>query len=112
VLPSPEATPEKPRVTIEAACRAYIANGDAAGVKPPTLRKYHSFAKQIRHFVDGDSFEETPTSHRLLHTFARILLQKGVPVADVADLLGNDEKTVRDSAALRSVIGTRAWTRR
>jgi hypothetical protein len=28
--------------------------------------------------------------------FARILLQRGVPIADVADLLGDDEKTVRD----------------
>jgi hypothetical protein len=37
--PAPDATPEKPRVTIEAACRAYIANRDAAGLKPPTLRK-------------------------------------------------------------------------
>jgi site-specific recombinase XerD len=35
----------------------------------------------------------------LRHTFARILLQKGVPVADVADLLGDDEKTVRDHYA-------------
>lgn len=27
---------------------------------------------------------------------SRILLQRGVPVADVADLLGDDEKTVRE----------------
>jgi integrase len=40
-------------------------------------------------------FEEPPTPHRFRHTFARILLQRGVPVADVADLLGDDEKTVR-----------------
>jgi len=32
-------------------------------------------------------FEERPTPHRFRHTFARILLQRGVPVADVADLL-------------------------
>jgi integrase len=38
---------------------------------------------------------EKPTPHRFRHTFARILLQRGVPVADVADLLGDDEKTVR-----------------
>ena len=44
-------------------------------------------------------FEEPPTPHRFRHTFARILLQKGVPVADVADLLGDDEKTVRDHYA-------------
>lgn len=41
-------------------------------------------------------FEETPTPHRFRHTFARILLQRGVPVADVADLLGDDERTVRE----------------
>lgn len=41
-------------------------------------------------------FDEPPTPHRFRHTFARILLQRGVPVADVADLLGDDEKTVRD----------------
>jgi integrase len=41
-------------------------------------------------------FEEPPTPHRFRHTFARILLQRGVPVADVADLLGDDEKTVRE----------------
>ena len=39
---------------------------------------------------------ERATPHRFRHTFARILLQKGVPVADVADLLGDDEKTVRN----------------
>ena len=46
-------------------------------------------------FEAAGSFEEPPTPHRFRHTFARILLQKGVPVADVADLLGDDEKTVR-----------------
>jgi integrase len=40
-----------------------------------------------------------PTPHRFRHTFARILLQKGVPVADVADLLGDDEETVREHYA-------------
>jgi site-specific recombinase XerD len=33
--------------------------------------------------------------HRFRHTFARILLQRGVAVRDVADLLGNSEKMVR-----------------
>jgi integrase len=50
-------------------------------------------------FAAAGPFEEPPTPHRLRHTFARILLQKGVPVADVADLLGDDEKTVRDHYA-------------
>lgn len=40
-------------------------------------------------------FGEQPTPHRFRHTFARILLQRGVPIADVADLLGDEEKTVR-----------------
>jgi integrase/recombinase XerC len=44
-------------------------------------------------------FEERPTPHRFRHPFARILLQRGVPVADVADLLGDDEKTVREHYA-------------
>ena len=51
--PPPGAAPAKPRVTIEAACRAYIANREAAGLKPPTLGKYHTFAKQIGAFADS-----------------------------------------------------------
>ena len=47
-------------------------------------------------FELAGKFEERPTPHRFRHTFARILLQRGVPVADVADLLGDDEKTVRE----------------
>lgn len=38
-----------------------------------------------------------PTPHRFRHTFARILLQRGVGVKDVADLLGNTEAIVRKS---------------
>jgi integrase len=48
-----------------------------------------------RVFELAGKFEERPTPHRFRHTFARILLQRGVPVSDVADLLGDDEKTVR-----------------
>ncbi len=51
--PPPESAAEKPRVTIEATCLAYVANRKAAGLKPPTLRKYDTFARQIRHFADG-----------------------------------------------------------
>jgi integrase len=50
-------------------------------------------------FELAGAFQEVPTPHRFRHTFARILLQRGVPVADVADLLGDDEKTVRDHYA-------------
>jgi len=40
-------------------------------------------------------FEETATPHRFRHTFARILLEKGVPVPDVAELIGDTEAVVR-----------------
>jgi integrase len=40
-------------------------------------------------------FEERPTPHRFRHTFVRILLEKGVPVADVAELVGDTEDVVR-----------------
>jgi site-specific recombinase XerD len=40
-------------------------------------------------------WEARPTPHRFRHTFARILLQKGVPISDVAELLGNTEAIVR-----------------
>jgi integrase len=46
-------------------------------------------------FALADVGPEPATPHRFRHTFARILLQQGVPVADVADLLGDDERTVR-----------------
>lgn len=36
-----------------------------------------------------------PTPHRFRHSFARIILQRGVSVRDVADLLGNSEQMVR-----------------
>jgi integrase len=39
-------------------------------------------------------FEEKPTPHRFRHTFARILLEKGVTVADVAELIGDTERMV------------------
>ena len=52
-----------------------------------------------RVFELAGRFEDRPTPHRFRHTFARILLQRGVPVADVADLLGDDEKTVRQHYA-------------
>lgn len=50
-------------------------------------------------FELADVGEERATPHRFRHTFARILLQNGVPVADVADLIGDDEKTVREHYA-------------
>jgi integrase len=50
-------------------------------------------------FEAAGSFDEPATPHRFRHTFARMLLEKGVPVADVADLLGDNEKTVREHYA-------------
>ena len=49
-----------------------------------------------RVFELSGKFDERPTPHRFRHTFARILLQRGVPVTDVADLMGDDEKTIRE----------------
>lgn len=46
-------------------------------------------------FAIAGPFEEPATPHRFRHTFARLLLQKGVSITDVADLLGDDEQTVR-----------------
>jgi len=36
-------------------------------------------------------WKEKPTPHRFRHTFARIILQRGVSVRDVAEVLGNSE---------------------
>ena len=48
-----------------------------------------------RIFKMAAPFEDRPTPHRFRHTFARILLEKGVPVADVAELIGDTEEVVR-----------------
>lgn len=40
-------------------------------------------------------WEEKPTPHRLRHTFVRILLEKGVTIPDVAELVGDTEDMVR-----------------
>jgi integrase len=49
--------------------------------------------KQV--FKVAGPFEEKPTPHRFRHTFARVLLEKGVTVADVAELIGDSEDVVR-----------------
>ena len=46
-------------------------------------------------FTLAGTFEERPHPHRFRSTFARILLEKGVPVADVAELIGDTEEIVR-----------------
>jgi integrase len=48
-----------------------------------------------RIFKMAGPFDEHPTPHRFRHTFVRILLEKGVPVADVAELAGDTEEVVR-----------------
>jgi integrase len=39
-------------------------------------------------------FAEPPVPHRLRHTFVRILLEKGIPVGDVAELIGDTEQVL------------------
>src|SRR5262249_15189447 len=51
--------------------------------------------KLIRLWSLCGPWKHKPTPHRFRHTFARILLQRGVPVRDVADLLGNTEAICR-----------------
>jgi integrase len=51
--------------------------------------------KLARAFKLAGPFDEKPTPHRCRHTFVRILLEKGVPVADVAELIGDTEEIVR-----------------
>jgi integrase len=46
-------------------------------------------------FEQAGIFTERPTPHRCRHTFIRILLERGVPVADVAELAGDTEATIR-----------------
>jgi len=51
--------------------------------------------KLAKAFKIAGPFEEPPLPHRFRHTFVRILLEKGVPVADVAELIGDTEEIVR-----------------
>ncbi len=43
--------------------------------------------------ADG-KFDQKPVPHRFRHTFCRILLERAVPVADVAELVGDTEEVV------------------
>ena len=52
--------------------------------------------KRLKRVFDlAGPFEEKPTPHRFRHTFARILLERDVPIPDVAELIGDTEKVVR-----------------
>ncbi len=46
-------------------------------------------------FKFAGPFAEKPPPHRFRHTFARILLEKGVEEADVAELIGDTVEMVR-----------------
>jgi integrase len=46
-------------------------------------------------FEMAGPFDQPPTPHRFRHTFVRILLENGVPVADAAELIGDTEDVLR-----------------
>ena len=50
-------------------------------------------------FEAAAPFDHAATPHRFRHTFARMLLQRGVPIPEVATLLGDTEQVVRTSYA-------------
>ena len=45
-------------------------------------------------FELAGAFTEKPVPHRFRHTFVRILLEKGIPVGDVAELVGDTERVL------------------
>jgi len=45
-------------------------------------------------FSLAGEFSEPPVPHRMRHTFVRILLERGVAVGDVAELVGDTERTL------------------
>jgi len=51
--------------------------------------------RKINRVLNRWQVRNTTNATSLHHPFARILLQPGVSVADVADLLGDDEETIR-----------------
>jgi len=67
------------------------------------LSKSHSLSIQTERwrlklakvFDLAGEFSEKPVPHRFRHSFVRILLEKGVPVGDVAELIGDTEATLR-----------------
>jgi hypothetical protein len=55
--------------------------------------------KLKRIFKLAGPFEESPTPHWSRHTFVRILLENGVPVADAAELIGDTKDVLRKNNA-------------
>lgn len=45
-------------------------------------------------FVLAGPFSEPPHPHRFRYTFVRLLLEKGAPPADVAELIGDTEQVL------------------
>jgi integrase len=45
-------------------------------------------------FALAGEFQERPVPHRFRHTSVRILLERGVPVGDVAELVGDTERVL------------------
>jgi integrase len=66
--------------------------GEAANMKAMSERWRENLSKV---FKLADPFDEPPTPHRFRHTFVRILLEKGVPTPDVAELIGDTEQVLR-----------------
>lgn len=51
-----DAAPPKPRITIQFATDAYLANRAGRGIAPATLRKYATFVKQLRVFAEDKGY--------------------------------------------------------
>ena len=50
-------------------------------------------------FALAGPWDTSPHPHKFRHTFVRILLEKGVPVPDVAELIGDSEQILRKQYA-------------
>jgi integrase len=66
------------------------------------LSKSHSLSVQTERwriklqkiFTLAGEFDEPPVPHKFRHTFVRMLLERGIPVGDVAELIGDTERTL------------------
>lgn len=84
-------------------CERLLARAKAHGQRPFIVGRSERLEtvtnvwrrRLAKAFDAAGEFEQPPTPHRFRHTFARILLQKGISVADVAELMGDDEDTIR-----------------
>jgi integrase len=67
-------------------------SGEATNMRAMSERWRENLAKV---FKLAGPWDERPTPHKFRHTFVRILLEKGVPAADVAELIGDTEQILR-----------------